>query len=187
MATPDAYFDDRWTSDDPWEQADRWSEVRKFDLTAAVLPRPRYQRAFEPGCGTGLLTERLAPRVDALVAMDRHPRAVAVTRRRCAGFDHVEVREGRLPGDWPDGRFDLVVLSEVLYYLDPDDLDAALDGTADVLGPGGDLVVVHFRPTVEAHALTGDEVHGRCAAHRAWRPLVAHVEDGFVLEAHRRR
>ena len=65
-ATTDTYFEEQWErTDDPWDQVHRFSEQRKYDLTVAALPRPRYRRSFEPGCATGSLTRRLATRVDA--------------------------------------------------------------------------------------------------------------------------
>jgi SAM-dependent methyltransferase len=185
--TTDAYFAERWSVDDPWEQAARWSELRKFDLTVACLPEPRYGRAFEPGCGTGLLTERLARRCGSVLASDRHERAVAVAGRRCRGLANVTVRTGRLPTEWPEGSFDLVVLSEVLYYLDDRGIDEALRRTAASLCPGGDLVAVHFRPEVPEHACRGDHVHARIRAFAGWDRLAHHLEDTFVLEAFRRR
>jgi SAM-dependent methyltransferase len=185
--TPDEYFDSRWTNDDPWDQTDRWSDLRKFDLTVAILPEPRYGRAFEPGCGTGLLTERLAPRCDALVAADRHPHAVSVAGRRCAELANVEFGVARLPGEWPSGTFDLIVLSEVLYYLGDDDLDDAVARTAASLVPGGDLVAAHFRFPLIEHARRGDEIHERLGAQSAWRRVARYIEDRFVLEAFRRQ
>lgn len=181
-STTDAYFDEMWaTGDDPWDHGRRWYEARKYDLTVACLPAERYRSAFEPGCGAGFLTARLAGRVDRLVAMERAERGVEATRRRCAGLPHVEVRRGRIPADWPEGTFELLVLSEVLYYLDDDELAAALERAATSLAPGGDLVAVHYRVEVAEHARPGDEVHA--ALRRAFgSPPVTHVEPSFVLD-----
>ncbi len=185
--TADAYFDEMWaTGDDPWDHAGRWSERRKYALTAAALPRATYDRAFEPGCGIGVLTELLAPRSRSHVAMERAARGAALTRERCAGHPGVEVVEGRIPEDWPPGRFDLIVLSEVLYYLSDDELDATLDRVDGALVRDGDLVAVHFRPCVPEHARTGDGVHARLLARPGWTRLAHHVEDGFVLDVLRR-
>ena len=126
-ATPDEYFDRMWASgDDPWAHGTRWYETRKYDLTIAALRRPRYATAFEPGCGAGFLTQRLAARCDRLFATERAERGVAATQQRCAEWPHVDVTIGRLPADWPAEPLDLVVLSEVLYYLDDAGLDAVL-------------------------------------------------------------
>jgi len=181
--TPDQYFDEQWGhSDDPWDQSERRSELRKFDLTAA-LPRPtRSRRVFEPGSATGLLTERLAGRCDEVVAGDRHDRAVEVSRRRLAHLPNVTVSRWRIPDDWPDGTFDLVVFSEVLYYLDPPALERCVDLAVAGLDPGGELVAVHYRPVVADHRLTGDEVHGRLRNRTDLVRWSTHVEDDFVLE-----
>lgn len=39
---------------DPWDFESRWYEQRKYALSAAMLPKPRYRRAFEPGCSIDL-------------------------------------------------------------------------------------------------------------------------------------
>lgn len=187
-ATTDAYFDRTWaTGDDPWAHTTRWSEARKYGLTAAVLPRARYRRSFEPGCGVGALTRLLADRSDHHLAMERHPRGVAVTTERCRDLDQVEVRQGRIPEDWPDGPLDLVVVSEVLYYLSSPELDRAIELMAETLEPGGDLVAVHYRPVVDEHTWTGDEVHDRLRAADRFVALGRTVEADVVIDVLRRR
>lgn len=186
-ATPDAYFATSWAgSADPWAHATRWSEQRKYGLTVASLPRERYARSLEPGCGIGALTEMLAARSDDHLALERHPRGVAEARRRCADRPTARVVEGRIPDDWPPGPFDLIVLSEVLYYLSDTDLDRVLDRVEDALEPGGDLVAVHYRPVVEEHAWTGDEVHERLRARPGWTALGRTVEPDVVIDVLRR-
>lgn len=185
--TPDGYFADWWgRSDDPWDHAGRFYERRKYDLTVASLPLERYRRAFEPGCGTGLLTARLATRVDSLLASDRHPRPVAVTAGRCQEFAGVQVELRRIPDDWPSEKFDLIVLSEILYYFNEDSLADTLSLAADTLTPAGHLVAVHYRANVAEHALSGDDVHRRIADTPTWRRLLQHREDDFVLEVYER-
>jgi SAM-dependent methyltransferase len=185
--TPREYFEHMWSlGDDPWEHGSRFYETRKYDLTVAALQRPRYARAFEPGCATGLLTERLATRCAVLIAADRHPRALRVTRDRTAEHG-VDVRLGSIPDDWPDGRFDLVVLSEVLYYLPRTGVAAAVERAAESLVPGGELVAVHYRLPVAEHVLGGDEVHEIIRSSAAFTRSSNHVEDAFRLEGFVRR
>ena len=50
--------------------ADRWYERRKYAITMAMLPLPRYRHAYEPGCSVGVLTELLAARCDHVTATD---------------------------------------------------------------------------------------------------------------------
>ncbi len=183
MSTPADYFTDMYAgSADPWSLGGRWYEQRKYALTLAVLTRPRYRSAFEPGCSVGVLTEGLAARCDALLSADRVPAAVATTRERVRGSAHVTVEQRELPEQWPAGRFDLVVLSEMAYYLDEPACRRLLDLAVDALEPGGDLVAVHWRPAVAEHALTGAAVHAMLDVLPGIARLARHVEDDFLLE-----
>ena len=160
MSTDPAYFTRMYEgSDDPWGFRSRWYERRKRDLTLACLPLERYARAFEPGCSVGMLTRDLAPRCAHLEALDPVPAAVEQARHEVAGSDHVRVAQGRVPRHWPEGTFDLVVLSEMLYYFDDAELHAVMGRTLASARPGATVVAVHWRHPAEGHVRTGDEVH----------------------------
>lgn len=103
-------------SDDPWNTHSSAYEGRKFARTVGSLPRPRYRRCLEIGCGAGALTKRLASQCDMVVAMDCIPAALAVAKARVPETNVIFV-EGAAPGCWPAVGPDLVVLSEVLYFL----------------------------------------------------------------------
>jgi SAM-dependent methyltransferase len=183
VSTSQDYFERMYAAaDDPWSFETRWYDNRKHTLTAAALPRARYRSAFEPGCSTGMLTARLAPRCDALLAVDAVGSAVATTARRLAAAPHVTVAEARLPHDWPDRTFDLIVLSELGYYFDDDDLDLLITRTVAALEPGGDLVAVHWRRPVAEHVRPGDEVHARLAATAGLTRTSRLEEADFLLE-----
>ncbi|AGZ42678.1 class I SAM-dependent DNA methyltransferase [Actinoplanes friuliensis] len=183
MSTPVSYFEQMYADNpDPWSFETRWYDTRKHDLTVAALPRRRYRSAFEPGCSTGRLTHRLAARCDALLAVDAVPSAVATTADRLKDQPHVMVAEAQLPEGWPDGTFDLIVLSELGYYFDDADLDRLLERATASLEPGGDLVAVHWRRPVAEHARPGDEVHALLAGITGLTRTVRHVEDDFRLE-----
>lgn len=187
---PDIHFERRYRREgDPWQLEHPWYERRKRAITLACLGRDRYRRAFEPACGPGLLTASLAERCDALVATDPATTAVDTTRRRLAAAPHVRVDRGAVPDDWPPGRFDLVVLSEVGYYLSPAALEIVIDRARGCLDrDDGELIAVHYRPPSDEHLLDGDGVHARLAAAPGLRRAVRHVEQRFVLEVfHRAR
>lgn len=167
---------------DPWAFATSAYEQRRYDLTVAALLRPRYRRAFEPGCAIGELTARLAARCDAVEATDAAPTAVAAARRRCAPLPNAHVGVGVVPDDWPDGRFDLVVLSELGYYFTAAALGALRDRALTALEPGGTLVAVHWRGVSPDHVLHGDTVHAVLHAGRGIQPAGHYQDDGFVLD-----
>ena len=127
---PDAYFDRMYAgTDDPWQLSTRWYEQRKYAITLALLPHRRYRHAFEPGCSIGALTELLAQRCDQVTAVDVADAALrtADARLRDAGLrDQVTLERSSLDDAWPPGPFDLLVLSEVAYYLEAGTLAAVL-------------------------------------------------------------
>ena len=182
---PAAEFEARYRNDpDPWHFARSPYEQRRYRRTLAALPRARYRRAFEPGCSIGVLTEQLAARCDRLVAMDGAATAVAEARRRCAALPGVEVVAGEVPDDWPEGSFDLVVLSELGYYFTALALSGLRDRAVASLDGGGHLIAVHWRGTSGDHLLGGDEVHDVLGAAPQLRPLssFSHVEEAFRLD-----
>ena len=146
-------------SADPWGLAERWYESRKYALSLALLPREHYGTAFEPGCSIGVFTARLAPRCGTLVACDTVAEAVEAARKRTAGLPGVRVEQRVIPGQWPPGSFDLVVLSELLYYFGGGDLDRVISLGTRALRPGGHLLAVHWRHPAPDYPATGDTVH----------------------------
>ena len=144
---------------DPWRFATSAYEQRRYDLTAAVLQRPRYRRCFEPGCAIGELTRRLARRCDTVVALEPSSSALAVARDRLRALSNVDLRAGALPEDWPEGDFDLVVLSEVGYYFETEGVRYLAERTLASLAKGGEVVAAHWRGRSEDHLLHADAVH----------------------------
>jgi SAM-dependent methyltransferase len=158
------------TSDDPWGFTERWYERRKYALTLASLSSERYDRVFEPGCSIGVLSAELVLCSDQLLCMDVSPRAVELARRRLERHrGRASVIIGDLVTDWPSGRFDLIVLSEVLYYLEPAELDEIIQRLPRSLTDGGEVVAVHWRRKVEEYPQSGDDVHDRLLASDLYR------------------
>ncbi|WP_116126541.1 bifunctional PIG-L family deacetylase/class I SAM-dependent methyltransferase [Lewinella sp. IMCC34183] len=153
------YFDAVYAAaDDPWQFETSDYERNKYDATLAALPEERYNSALEIGCSIGVLTARLATRCDRLLAVDISDAALARARARVPD-SRVTFRRMELPGEFPDERFDLVVISEVGYYWSYADLERAIDRIQQATRPGGTLVLVHYTPYVPDYPLTGDEVH----------------------------
>lgn len=190
------YFDRIYDGDDdPWDFAGSPYERRKYEMTVAALPARSYDRAFEPGCSVGELTVLLARRCRQVVAVDRAPRAVELARRtvdRAGVADRVRLRVQDLREALDAesaGSYDLVVLSEILYYMPPRQAADLAESAVSLLAPGGTLVLVHWRGSSPDHACTGDEVHAAVTARsggdgRDWGMTVrTTVRDrGFLLE-----
>lgn len=174
------YFDATYERhDDPWGFETRWYEERKRALTLAALPDERYLTALELGCSIGVLTADLAERCDDLLAIDVSQAAVDRTRARVG--DRARVERADLLVAFPEGAFDLIVLSEVGYYFSLPELDRVLTAIGASLAPGGTIVACHWRHPVDDYPLSGDQVHARLRRLDLAR-LSSHLEEDFVLE-----
>jgi cyclopropane fatty-acyl-phospholipid synthase-like methyltransferase len=177
------YFEAMYArDDDPWRLRQRWYERRKRELIVAMLPRERYRSAFEPGCANGELSTVLAGRCDALLAVDLHAGAVRAARSRLAHCPNVRVEVCAVPHQWPAGtvRFDLVVISEFAYYLDPDELDMLAARVQTSLDNDGCLLACDWRRPF-AHRQTSAEAVHACFASRCDIGLVAHHVEADML------
>ncbi len=169
-------------SDDPWGVDVRWYEERKRALLLAALPRRRFRHGLEVGGSTGALAAALADRCDDLVVLDASPHAAAAARERSAGRPDVRVEVARVPHEWPDppaGGFDLVVVSEVGYFLSPRDLDGLVERLRGDLAADGVLVLSHWRHPIEGWPLDGADVHETVVG-AGLRPVVARYADRDV-------
>ena len=161
---------------------DRWYEQRKYAISLALLPAGRYGRAFEPGCSIGVLTHLLAQRCGTLLSCDVAAAAVQAAARRTRDLPQVLLEQREIPGQWPQGRFDLIVFSEILYYFGDDDLERVLDHAAAALEPDGTLLAVHWRHHVADYPRSGNDVHRVLAARPGLARLVRHTEPDFLAE-----
>jgi SAM-dependent methyltransferase len=179
------YFEAKYAAaSDPWGFGHRWYERRKYAISLAALPAERYRRAFEPGCSVGVLTRMLAARCDALLSCDLAEAAVRAAARRTADLPQVRVERRAIPGQWPGGRFDLIVLSEILYYFSDRDLEKVLAAAVAALEPGGTLLAVHWRHPVAEYPRSGDDVHRALAARPGLGRLARHDEPDFLAEVY---
>ncbi|MFF2346353.1 PIG-L family deacetylase [Pseudarthrobacter sp. NPDC058119] len=169
-------------SEDPWNYGKSWYERRKRALTLAALPEESYGRGLEVGCSIGTLTAALAPRCRSLLGVDASGTAVRRAGELLAGTPGARVEQRVLPGSWPGGTYDLVVVSEVGYYLAPAELAQLWDRVEASLEPGGTLLLCHWRHPIEGWELDGDTVHSLARQRFGWRTAGHYQERDFVLE-----
>lgn len=162
------FFDELYARDeDPWGFASSGYEREKYRDTLAALGDRRWPRALEIGCSIGVFTGLLAARCDELVGVDVSERALALARERLAGTANVTLSLASFPEQAPAGPWDLVVCSEVLYYLDAHGFASALARLEAALEEGSCVLAVHWRPPTDSYPLRGDEVHDRLT--ERWR------------------
>ncbi len=183
VADPAANFEALFSQNaDPWAFKTRWYEVRKRALTLAALPEQRYLSGYEPGCANGELSAALAARCDRLLVTDGAAAAVRWARERLAPWAHVNVAQAWLPAQWPAESFDLIVISELAYYLSIDELDRLAQRIKQSLLSGGTVLACHWRHPIEGCALDGDGVHERLHSALALSPLSVLVERDFRID-----
>ncbi len=177
-----ALFDTLYASDDPYGYRTRWFEARKRALLLACLPRQRFGSTWELGCSNGELTAALATRSDRVYATDRSQRAVDLARERLHALGHVEVAQAIHPASWPPDRFDLIVFSEVGFYLPVDALTDTIARLVASLAPDGVLVASHWTRPFPEGSLSGEEVHATIDR-QAGLPRVFRYRDAdFITE-----
>lgn len=150
-------------SPDPWRFGTSPYEQGKYDRTVETLGDRRFASGLEIGCSIGFLTRRLAGRCDTLLGIDLVEKPLQAARARCAGFPGVRFQRMQVPGQWPDGRFDLMAFSEVLYFLTPADIEACSRRVAATLSPGGTVVLVNWLGQSD-DPCTGEEAAGHFIA-----------------------
>jgi LmbE family N-acetylglucosaminyl deacetylase/precorrin-6B methylase 2 len=182
-ASGEAHFEElHRRHDDPWSVRTRWYERRKRALTIAALPDERYARALELGCSIGETTAALAERSEQIIAVDHAPAAVAAASRRLAGVSNATVTRMRIPDDWPLGTFDLIVISELGYYLAEDQWEKTIERCRGALRPGGAVLLCHWLGTSDDFAQTAAEVHEAFRLSSGLTAIVEHRESDFILE-----
>ncbi|MGR3512117.1 MAG: SAM-dependent methyltransferase [Paracoccaceae bacterium] len=139
---PQSHLDALYAAtDDPWAFRSSAYEQERFDAVVAALPAGRFAAVLEIGCGNGELARRIAPRCGIYTGLDAAEVPLDAARRA--------VPQGRflqayLPCDLPAGDYDLILLSEILYFLDPGGI-GALAAQIDARWPIAHLMMVNYR------------------------------------------
>lgn len=140
-----AYFDALYDRDpDPWRFTTSAYEAKKYAATVAAVGNRRYRAGLEVGCSIGVLSAQLAPLCDSFLGLDISEKPLKAARKRCAGIGSARFLRGRVPTDWPEGVLDLVILSEVLYFLSVEDIGATAALVRKSLLPGGRVLLVNW-------------------------------------------
>jgi predicted TPR repeat methyltransferase len=186
-----AAFDAAYAGGDPWASGDpRYRyQRRKYEIIAGLLPsHRRFAKALDLGSGAGLLARHLAPLAEAVHGIDISANAVAQARSANADLPHLTFSQGDvldLP-DSLDGRFDLVVLADTLYYLPPPLTDATLKTVAlriaRLLRPGGVcLLANHFFSGADADSRLSRRIHQAFAWSPAWHTYAEHRRPFYLV------
>lgn len=188
MTAPDEPpdFDAMYRADsDPWDVESSWYERRKLSVLLATLPREHYRRAWEPGCGPGIVSQSLADRVDELVASDASPLAIDLAERRPGTRPNIHYVHSELPEVPLEEPVDLLVVAEFLYYAK--DLAAALDALWSICAPGAHVVFLHWAHRPHDAFRSGPQMHARISLDSLTRGalrVISHSDQDFLLDVY---
>jgi SAM-dependent methyltransferase len=129
---------------DPWDFEASPYERAKYDATLAALGPRVFDHVLEVGCSIGVLTRRLGERAARVLALDGAQAALDQAAARCRDMPWIEFRRAMVPAEFPDGIFDLILFSEVLYFLDAADVSRTALLAQQHLAPGGLIVLVNW-------------------------------------------
>jgi len=149
---------------DPWYTWTSPFEAHKRRMLLAACGPGRHGRVLELACGSGATTAALAKRALRLDAVDSSPSALAAAAERLGEASNVRLLWALLPAGMPRGPYDLIVVSELAYYLSPRSLDRLCTGIARALAPGGRLVLLHHHLTFRDAVQHPNGIHGRMLA-----------------------
>lgn len=156
---------------DPWRYQTTVHEQNRFQVMERAIQDRRYEQALEIGCYQGLFSERLLALTRDLTCLDISPVALKRCRRRLEAVlgsrewasrggrwrPQVEyVRANFRSWDPLPKRYDLIVMGDVFYYLEPalklrkhfgEAIHSTLpDAARRVVGwlkPGGRMLMTH--------------------------------------------
>jgi hypothetical protein len=180
-------FEARYRADpDPWGYVASEYERCKYAATLDACGPGPFSCALELGGSIGVFSTMFAPRCERLVTVDVSPTAVGHARKRLAAHPNVKTIVGAIPAAVPRLPFDLVVASEILYYLSDDELAGTLSLLAGTMLAGARLVAVHWRPRGRERPRDAEQAHDALAA-TSWLTRVDQGgTDDYLLEVFRR-
>lgn len=133
----------------------------------------------------GVLTAMLAGRCARVTATDIAVTALDGARRRLADSEHgdrVTLLRRSIDEPWPAGPFDLLVFSELGYYLTPDGLHELLERECPGLAPGATVVAAHWRHRVDDYLMAGDRVNEIVAGVTGMHPIGTYRDADVAID-----
>ena len=149
------YWDALFSREDPWDYTSAY-EQEKYRHTLEMIPGEASLKVLELGCAEGIFTKMLSGKVDSVLAMDISERALQRASKKCAGLENVQFEQHDIAQGIPDAGYNLIICSEILYYLrDRYALTRFANRVKQALPPGGHLLMTHANMVSDDKSQTG--------------------------------
>jgi protein-L-isoaspartate O-methyltransferase len=119
-------------------------ETEKYAHCLRLLGGKTYRNALEVGAAEGIFTKLLAPHCASVLAIELVDIAVERAKLRLKNVTNVSFIQASLPGEMPDGSFDLIVASDILLLFPKDVLKIVIARFEEALEPDGILFCLNY-------------------------------------------
>nr|WP_275661721.1 class I SAM-dependent methyltransferase [Acinetobacter pittii] len=177
------YFEDLYRhNSDPWGYDAHWYEARKRQICLALLTKPHYPKVLEVGCSNGHLSFHLAQRAEQLVCIDVSESAVRLASERLKELEHVVVENRKIPEDYSIQKYDLILISEMAYYLSKDELHEFIEKLKHSLNDDGEILCCHWRHEIQDFELNAEQVHQAFQQHFPFHHYLSLNDPDFMID-----
>ncbi|WP_215750403.1 MULTISPECIES: class I SAM-dependent methyltransferase [unclassified Gluconobacter] len=172
---------------DPWDFENSPYEHKKLARVLDCLPASPISFAVELGCAIGVSTLALSKHCKRILAVDASENALAIAKQRLGKQEDVCFLKAFLPTGYPIAEAsgcDLLLISEVLYFLTASDIQRLAAMATKSLTPEGHILIVNWTGQTDTPC-TGDEAAEgfiQACRERHWHPDLSERGEGYRID-----
>ena len=123
-----------YSSKDPWHYLGKFNERIRNKIIIDLVRWSKCKKALDIACGEGTLTYAISPYIEHIDAFDISSNAIEYAKQdnAAANINYFQLDLKDFSGDM--GIYDFILCTEVLYYLQPDEIAILLDKIKKSLG-----------------------------------------------------
>ncbi|MEN4041567.1 MAG: class I SAM-dependent methyltransferase [Anaerolineaceae bacterium] len=166
-----------WLDKDPFGAKDSKYELSKQDRLLEFIAQQENRLSLDVGCGNGFLSRRIAAHCGQLIGIDFSSKAIQLAQQNCAGVTNISLHVDDIRNYEHAEVFNLIICSEVLYYLHGQALDDVVKKLHRLSAPDGRLALVgRADASIVPHSLQRWFTLADQAADRDWyRPYAVSI------------
>jgi SAM-dependent methyltransferase len=144
---------------DPWDYESSPFEAHKRSVLLKHIGLSPRGRVLELACANGVTTQALMNVGLRVTALDGSQTAITQAQARLGKISRLQLLHANLPEGMPKERFDLIVVSEIVYYLGSIAARRLAASVADRVAPGGRVVVLHHHLNFPDASVNPEHAH----------------------------